>query len=46
MIEVAMMFIASTAFILGLGLFFIRVYPFLIRVISRLGRRIWSPAGF
>ena len=41
-----LMFIASTAFILGLGLFFIRVYPFLIRVISRLGRRIWSPAGY
>ena len=41
-----LMFIASTAFILGLGLFFIRVYPFIIRIISRLGRRIWSPAGY
>ncbi|MBQ7187393.1 MAG: FtsX-like permease family protein [Ruminococcus sp.] len=41
-----LMFIASTAFILGLGLFFIRVYPFLIRIVSRLGKRIWSPAGY
>ena len=40
-----LMFVASTAFIFGLGLFFIRVYPFLIRVITRLGRRIWSPAA-
>ncbi len=41
-----LMFIASTAFILGLGLFFIRVYPFLIRIISRIGRRVWSPAAY
>ena len=41
-----LMFVASTAFILGLGLFFIRVYPFLIRVISRLGKRIWSPSAY
>ncbi|MBR6044519.1 MAG: FtsX-like permease family protein [Ruminococcus sp.] len=40
-----LMFVASTAFILGLGLFFIRVYPFLIRVITRLGKRVWSPAA-
>lgn len=41
-----LMFIASTAFILGLGLFFIRIYPFLIRIISRIGKRIWSPAAY
>ena len=40
-----LMFIASTAFILGLGLFFIRVYPMLIRLLTRAGRRIWSPAA-
>ncbi|MBR1764836.1 MAG: FtsX-like permease family protein [Ruminococcus sp.] len=40
------MFIASTAFILGLALFFIRVYPMLIRIISRLGRRVWSPSAY
>lgn len=41
-----LMFIASTAFILGLGLFFIRVYPLLVRLISRAGKRIWSPAAY
>lgn len=41
-----LMFIASTAFILGLGLFFIRVYPFLIRIISRIGKRAWSPSAY
>lgn len=40
------MFIASTAFILGLAMFFIRVYPMLIRIVSRLGRRIWSPSAY
>jgi len=40
-----LMFIASTAFILGLGLFFIRVYPMLIRLLTRAGKRIWSPAA-
>ena len=40
-----LMFIASTAFILGAALFFIRVYPFLIRIIPRLGKRVWSPAA-
>lgn len=41
-----LMFIASTAFILGLGMFFIRVYPMLIRLLSRAGKRIWSPAAY
>ncbi len=41
-----LMFIASTAFILGLGLFFIRIYPMLIRIISRIGKRVWSPAQY
>ena len=41
-----LMFISSTAFILGIGLFIIRIYPFLIRLISRLGKRFWSPAQY
>lgn len=40
------MFIASTAFILGLGLFFIRIYPALIRLVSRIGKRFWSPSAY
>lgn len=41
-----LMFIASTAFILGLGLFFIRIYPALIRLVSRIGKRFWSPSAY
>ena len=32
------MFVASTAFILGLGLFLIRIYPYIIRLLARIGR--------
>ncbi|WP_124098149.1 ABC transporter permease [Ruminococcus sp. Marseille-P6503] len=41
-----LMFIASTAFILGLGLFFIRIYPALIRLVARIGKRFWSPSAY
>lgn len=41
-----LMFIASTAFILGLGMFFIRIYPALIRLVSRIGKRFWSPSAY
>lgn len=41
-----MMFVASTAFILGLGLFLIRIHPYIIRLISRIGKRFWSPAQY
>lgn len=41
-----LMFVSSTAFILGLGLFLIRVYPLIIRIISRIGKRLWSPAQY
>ncbi|MBR1740140.1 MAG: FtsX-like permease family protein [Ruminococcus sp.] len=41
-----LMFVASTAFILGIGLFLIRIYPFFIRLISRIGKRFWTPAQY
>lgn len=41
-----LMFVSSTAFILGLGLFLIRVYPLFIRLIGKIGRRFWSPAQY
>lgn len=41
-----LMFVASTAFILGLGLFLIRIYPYIIRIIARIGKRVWSPAQY
>lgn len=41
-----LMFVASTAFILGLGLFLIRIYPYVIRLLARIGKRVWSPAQY
>jgi putative ABC transport system permease protein len=36
-------FLASTLFILGFGLFFLRLYPYLLRLVYWLGRRFWNP---
>ena len=41
-----MMFIASTAFILGCGLFIIRIHPLIIRLISKIFSRVLSPAAY
>lgn len=41
-----MLFVASTAFILGAGLLVIRIYPLIIRLISRVGKRVWTPAQY
>lgn len=38
-----LLFFASTLFALGVGLFFLRIYPLLIEAIYRIGRRWWSP---
>jgi putative ABC transport system permease protein len=38
-----LLFLTSTLFVLGAGLLFLRIYPFLIRFIYWTGRRIWSP---
>ena len=38
-----LLFISSTIFIMGAGLFFLRIYPFLLRFIYFLGRRFWNP---
>lgn len=35
-------FVFSTMFIMGAGLLFIRVYPYVLRLIYRLGQRFWS----
>lgn len=37
-----MYFVFATMFILGAGLLFIRVYPYLLRVIYHVGKRFWS----
>lgn len=38
-----LLFLASTLFILGAGLLFLRVYPWLIRLVYFIGRRFWNP---
>lgn len=40
------LFAASTAFILGAGLFVIRIYPMIIRLVYKLGKRFWTPAQY
>lgn len=38
-----LLFISSTIFIMGAGLFFLRIYPLLLRFIYFAGRRFWNP---
>ena len=39
-----MLFLVCTFFILGVGLLFLRVYPYIVRFIFWLGRKIWPPS--
>ncbi len=39
-----LLFLASTAFILGAGLLTLRLFPIAVRAVFRLGRALWSPA--
>ncbi|MBQ8377902.1 MAG: FtsX-like permease family protein [Oscillospiraceae bacterium] len=41
-----MLFVASTAFILGAGLLVMRIYPLVVRIIYAIGKRFWSPAAY
>lgn len=38
-----LLFLVSTAFVLGAGLLFLRLFPFVVRLIFWLGRKVWSP---
>jgi putative ABC transport system permease protein len=40
------LFVISVTFILGAGLLFLRVYPLLVRVVFRLGRKVWTPVFY
>ena len=40
------LFAISTLFVLGAGLLFLRIYPYIIRGIYWLGRKIWSPVMY
>jgi len=37
------LFLVSTLFIIGAGLLFLRLYPYIIKIIFWIGRKIWSP---
>ena len=39
-----LLFLTSVLFILGCGMFTLRVFPFVIRALFRVARRRWSPA--
>jgi putative ABC transport system permease protein len=39
-----LLFLIPALFILGMGLFVLRVYPWIMRLIYKVGRRWWSPA--
>jgi len=41
-----LLFLISTFFVLGAGLLFLRIYPYLVRLIFRAGRKIWSPVFY
>lgn len=41
-----LMFVASTAFMLGCGLLFLRIYPLILKLIYAIGRKSWSPAAY
>lgn len=36
-----MMFVAGTIFALGAGMFFLRIYPYILRLVFAIGKRIW-----
>lgn len=38
-----MIFILSSLFLLGINLLFIRLYPYLLKAIFALGKKIWNP---
>ncbi|MCR5426832.1 MAG: ABC transporter permease [Lachnospiraceae bacterium] len=41
-----LLYISSSLFILGAGLFFLRIQPWLVRLIYLIGNRKWGPASY
>jgi putative ABC transport system permease protein len=39
-----LLFAISTLFVLGVGLLFLRIYPYLLRLIYTIGKKFWPPA--
>jgi putative ABC transport system permease protein len=42
----SLLFLASTIFILGTGMLFLRIYPVIVRSIFYVGRKKWSPVFY
>ncbi len=38
-----LLFMISTLFIMGAGLLFLRIYPYILKLVFAAGRRFWSP---
>ena len=41
-----LLYLSSSLFIVGLGLLFLRIQPYLIRLIYWIGKRSWGPANY
>lgn len=41
-----LLFLISSFFILGCGLLFLRIYPYIIQIVFLIGRRRWSPTMY
>lgn len=41
-----LVFVFSTCLILGLGLLFVRLYPYILKLVSLIGRPFWSPSQY
>ena len=41
-----LMYLDSSLFIIGAGLFLVRLQPFIIRLIYTIGKRFWGPASY
>ena len=38
-----LLFLSSSLFIMGLGLLFLRIFPYLVKLVFKIGERFWSP---
>lgn len=41
-----LIFVFATAFVMGMGLLFIRLYPYLLRLIYTIGKPFWTPSQY
>jgi len=40
------LFLISTLFVIGVGMLFLRLYPYLVRLVFRVGRKVWTPSVY